>query len=119
MVFITPGVDFLAKGLVILAAFVGAIITFNLSVAARTGLFIPTWMLLAGTAIAIPLLLTVSIMTQKILNSRQAAAMGARVVPEVQGMWLGNLDILKKMIGNLEVGYPGTVPSMCQLPGPL
>ncbi|KIM37776.1 hypothetical protein M413DRAFT_448289 [Hebeloma cylindrosporum] len=59
MVYVTPGVDFLAKGFLILGAFVGTIITLNSSVAARAGYHIPTWMLLAGTTIAIPVLSTI------------------------------------------------------------
>jgi hypothetical protein len=42
--------------------------------------------------------------------------MGARIVPEAQGKWIGNLDILKRMMENLKIGYPGIFPfSNCQL----
>lgn len=109
MVYVTPGVDLLAKGSLILGAFVGTIVTFNSSVVARAGYHIPTWMLLAGTTIAIPVSLTVSVMSRKISNARQATAMGARIVPEAQGTWIGNLDILKKMMENLKFGYPGII----------
>lgn len=110
MVYITPGVDFLVKGSLILGAFVGTIVTLNSSVATKAGYHIPTWMLLAGTTIAIPVSLTISVMSRKISNARQATTMGARIVPEAQGQWLGNLDILKKMMENLKVGYPGIFP---------
>lgn len=116
MVYVTPGVDFLAKGFLILGASAGTIITLNSSVIARAGYHIPTWMLLAGTTVAIPMILSVSVMSQKISNARQAAAMGARIVPEAQGQWIGNFDILKKMMEILKIGYPGIFPfNKCQL----
>jgi len=114
MVYITPGVDLLVKGFLILGALVGTIITLNSSVVTRAGYHIPTWILLVGTSIAIPMLLIVSVMSRKLSNVRQAAAMGARIVPEAQGQWIGNLDILKKMMDNLKIGYPGILPLKCQ-----
>ena len=43
--------------------------------------------------------------TQKQLVAR-AAALGARVVPKVQGSF-GNLDVLGRTLKNIAIGYPG------------
>ncbi|KAF4623248.1 hypothetical protein D9613_002331 [Agrocybe pediades] len=107
MVVVTPGIDLLARGFFLLSAFVAVIVSLNSLVATRLGYVIPTWIVLLSTALGIPLLSSVYILALKFRTARQAAAMGARVVPEVQGKMLGNLDVLKEMMDNFRNGYPG------------
>ena len=107
MVIVTPGVDYLAKGLVF---FVGYGIFTSTSVsylAARTGYDIPRWMVLAACIASVPLISATYVIGQKISRWRRSYTVGARIVPEVQGSYPGNLDVLHIQIKNLEVGYPG------------
>lgn len=107
MVIVTPGVDYLANGL---AFFVGYGIFASTSVsylAARAGYDIPRWMVLAACAASVPLISTIYVVGQKISRWRRSYALDARIVPEVQGAYPGNLDVLHIQIKNLEVGYPG------------
>ncbi|KAF8883907.1 CYP63 cytochrome P450 monooxygenase-like protein [Gymnopilus junonius] len=107
MVLTTPGIDLLAKTFTVLHGFIWILLSINSIVTSRFGYNIPTWIVLAGTAISIPLFSTIYIMSIKVKNWRNAAALGARPVPEAQGKLIGNLDILKEMMDKQQTGYPG------------
>ncbi|KDR78034.1 hypothetical protein GALMADRAFT_64763 [Galerina marginata CBS 339.88] len=107
MPIVTPGIDFLATNLSLLGLFVWLVVSLNSLVGSRFGYDIPTWMILAGTALSIPVFSTIYALSFKINHMRQAAAVGARVVPEAQGKWIGNLDILRDMMEKMRTGYPG------------
>jgi len=111
MVVIPPGIDLLARGLVSLVVFVGVITSVNSLVTTRLGYVIPTWMVLLGAAVSIPMVSTIYVLALKFRNARRASAMGARLIPEVQGKMLGNFDVLKQMMDNFKHGYPGKILS--------
>ncbi len=93
MVVVTPGVDYLAKGLVFLAGY-GIFTSTSVSyLAARAGYDIPRWMVLAAFTASVPLLSTIYVIGQKISRWRRSYTVGARIVPEVQGTYPGNLDV--------------------------
>lgn len=115
MVVVTPGIDFLARSVASVGLFFGIVVNVHSVVATRLGYHVPTWVVVAGTVLSIPTLATLNIMGQRIYNMYKASRMGARIIPEAQGKWFGNLDILLEMMKNLKTGYPGT--SLSFFPG--
>lgn len=107
MVFVTPGIDLLGQGLILLGSYFGTVVSVHSLVATRYGYQLPTWVVVSGAALSIPIFSTVYIMSRKLMLRRRAASMGARLVPEVPGKRLGNLDILGEMMEKLKTGYPG------------
>ncbi|KAJ3507902.1 hypothetical protein NLJ89_g6044 [Agrocybe chaxingu] len=117
---ITPGVRFLAKWTPVLGAYGGVTFALSSVAAARFGYEPPTWILVAGTALSIPVLSSIYVISLKIRKSRQAAAYGARIVPEAQGKVIGNLDVLQQMMEKLKTGYPGDgLLELLELRGPV
>jgi len=108
MAVVTPGVDLIARILGLLGIVIGLVASLN-AAAAHSGYQVPTWIVLAGTAFGLPVLVTIYIVSQEVSKGRQAASMGARVVPQAQGNLIGNIDILKQMMANLKSGYPGQI----------
>ncbi|KAH9476510.1 Cytochrome P450 monooxygenase 75 [Psilocybe cubensis] len=107
MVVITPGVDFIARSVASVGLFFGIVVNVHSVVASRLGYHAPTWAIVAGAIFSIPTLATLNIMGRKLYNMYQASRMGAQIVPEAQGKWPGNLDILLEMMKNFKTGYPG------------
>lgn len=103
---VTPGVDLIARILGLVGIVLGLVLA-SLVAAARSGYKTPIWIALAGPVFGLPALVVIYIVSLKVSKRRQAASMGARIVPQVQGKWMGNLDILKRMLANLKSGYPG------------
>ena len=104
---VTPGIDLIARMLGLLGIVLGLVLA-SLNVAAtRFGYKTPIWIVLAGPAFGLPALVAIYILSLEVSKRRQAASMGARIVPQTQGKLIGNLDILKDMIANLRSGYPG------------
>jgi hypothetical protein len=107
MVVVTPGVDLIAKGFALLTAYIGILSTSISYLTARAGRDVPTWPLFAFCAGSIPIVASVYVIGGKLKKKRAARRLGARMITEVQGKYPGNLDILRVMIKNLDVGYPG------------
>ncbi|KAF8200189.1 cytochrome P450 monooxygenase pc-1 [Pholiota molesta] len=107
MVVVTPGVDLIAKGFALLTAYIGILSTSISYLTARAGRDVPTWPLFAFCAGSIPIVASVYVIGGKHSKKRAARRLGARMITEVQGKYPGNLDILRVMIKNLDVGYPG------------
>ncbi|KAF9450762.1 cytochrome P450 [Macrolepiota fuliginosa MF-IS2] len=106
MTIVTPGVDFLATGFFFLSLPV-----FTASILGKLhkilgGTPIPTWILgLAGVA-SVPIIATLRIIGIRMKHKREAAAMGAKMIPSPRGKWPGNADLLKSMLHNFLHGYP-------------
>ncbi|KAF9481093.1 cytochrome P450 [Pholiota conissans] len=107
MVVVTPGVDLLAKGFFLLAASIGVLSSSLSYLTSKAGYDVPTWLLLVLCAGSVPIITSIYVIGDKLLKWRAAQRIGARMVPEVQGKYPGNLDVLQIMIKNLEDGYPG------------
>ncbi|KAJ7644067.1 cytochrome P450 [Roridomyces roridus] len=75
---------------------------------ATYGILIPTWLLVVGSVIGIPLGAALRISLRYLKDSRDAAAMGARLAPTSHtGKLPGNLDLLYRMQAIWKFGYPG------------
>jgi hypothetical protein len=105
MTVITPGIDFLAPSLVKLS-----IPPILLTLAANYfgANYIPTWLVVSASIINVPLVSATKIIWTSFSDKRAAAALGARLIPVVEGKLIGNFDVLKDLLRLSEFGYPGT-----------
>ena len=107
MAFLTPGVRLLATG----AAYVSvpifggmAIQRFMLRV---YDVSVPTWVVATTSILIIPIAGCISVFWKQVKDRRDAAAMGAQVVPKLPGEKFGNFDIVQVLAHASEHGYPG------------
>ncbi|KIL67115.1 hypothetical protein M378DRAFT_160099 [Amanita muscaria Koide BX008] len=107
MVFLTPGVRLLAKG----AAYVSvpvfggmAIQRFMLRI---YDVSMPTWAIVTASIMIIPIAGYISVFWKQVKDRRDAAAMGAQIVPKIPGKKFGNFDVVQRMTQAAEHGYPG------------
>lgn len=107
MAFIPPGITFLTRGLIALLLPCGAIATLKFILYNYYNIFIPTWALISGIAIGLPIVLTIRVQIVDMKHRRRAAVLGARVVPCVKGKWPGNIDEFRKFFTSIKEGYPG------------
>ncbi|GLB44358.1 putative cytochrome P450 monooxygenase [Lyophyllum shimeji] len=115
MVVVTPGIDFIARHLVtfsVPSALFGVALR---ALGATYGYYIPTWAVVSGSVLFIPFLFTARVIYKRFSDRRQAAALGARLAPEINGKLIGNLDILSTMRRLWDTGYPadGLIEVMC------
>lgn len=113
MVVITPGVDSLVTGSCILSLPVfGTIALRKLYERLEgSGTTIPAWVpILAGIA-SLPCIVTLRIAITRLRHKREAAAMGAKMIPSNLGKWPGNVDVLSFLQDNFLHGYPGMYDS--------
>jgi len=108
MVVVAPGVDYIARAFFYAGTTVTAVLLGVKYAGPQFGLEAPSpWHTAALLVVAFPALAGIKILSTKLLNARKASSVGARLAPEVQGKYPGNVDILRTMIQNLEIGYPG------------
>lgn len=100
---ITPGIYLLVKGL----RTVGLPTLFAVVLKREFGKDIPAWAFILGLVVLAPVLFTAQIIWTEFRQRREAAKMGARLVPRVKGQRFGNLDVLQTMLWNFNHGYPG------------
>ncbi|KAF9459406.1 CYP63 cytochrome P450 monooxygenase-like protein [Collybia nuda] len=106
MAVFTPGIDFIIRHLVnfslppiLLAATVRYL-------ASTYDHAVPTWLLVSGSILSVPLASAARIIKKSFTDRRDAAAMGARLAPLIEGKSIGNLDILAIMTHAWDFGYP-------------
>lgn len=104
---VTPGVDLLAKGafLLSLPAFAAYAIGQINEHLRRTP--IPTWILISTGIISVPTIAAARIILTRLKQRREAAALGAKMIPTAKGKWIGNADVFRTMQHNFLYGYPG------------
>lgn len=107
MVLTTPGIDFLARSIAFLSIPLVLALGAQRLLSGSLDYHIPTWVVLTGSFIIIPIFTTARIWYLDVKHARHAAALGARFVPRVKGKWFGNLDVLLEMRENWQRGYPG------------
>ena len=107
MAVITPGVDFLARHLVHLLALLISFAAIRTIIAKYINYEIQSSVLLAAILLSLPFAATLRTLSVKWTVRRQATSVGARVVPEVRGARIGNLDILFDLLSKFKTGYPG------------
>ncbi|KAF5378580.1 hypothetical protein D9615_007123 [Tricholomella constricta] len=106
MVVVTPGVDFIALSLVKITV-PSALFAFSLRALSNSyNYHVPTWALVSGSVLFVPLLSMARIIYKRFDDKRQAAALGARLAPTIDGKSIGNLDILSTMRRLWDTGYP-------------
>lgn len=107
MAVLTPGAIFLSRHLLSLVYLSVAVGSVRLMLNAYLGLSIPAWACIALAALGVPLALTTRIFLDEIHHHRRAAALGARIVPHVEGRSFGNIDLVKEQFKEAEDGYLG------------
>jgi hypothetical protein len=109
MVHVSPGLRYLASGAVCSSVPVigglGAQHLLNMVFDAR----IPTWVVIVASLATFPVGAIIRMSLKEWKDRRDAAIMGAQMVPKLAGRWLGNVDILLKVKEVWASGYP----SMC------
>lgn len=68
---------------------------------------LPKWIVISLSIVILPLYATIRSICREVLQRREAAAMGARLVPRAKGKWPGNIDILIEQMARWNTGYPG------------
>lgn len=103
MTIITPGIDFIATGSIPVVA---AVVLGRLSDQVG-GPVLPSWVpVLAGLA-SIPCVATFRIIATRLKHRREAAAIGAKMIPSDLGKLPGNYDIIGLLQESFLKGYPG------------
>lgn len=108
MAVITPGVDFIVRHLVNFSLPPTLLAVALRYLAATYDFAVPTWLLVSGSILSVPLISATRIISKSVIDRRNAAAMGARLAPVIEGKSIGNLDILSVMRHDWDYGYPGT-----------
>lgn len=115
MAVVTPGVDFIVRNLVTLSIPPTLLAVALRALTAAYDLPLPTWLVISGSILSVPLIIAVRIISKSLYEKRRAAALGARLAPQIQGKSIGNFDILGVMRDLWDTGYPGKC-SYCQYP---
>lgn len=97
MLILSPGLKFVLKKLPPLVALVVFVYLLGL----------PLWACLALIVVSPPVSLAAYTVYYDVKQRRDAAAMGARVVPRVVGNRSGNLDVLQRLLKIWDNGYLG------------
>jgi len=109
---ITPGADFIVKGIFILSFPAVAAYATGLISERFGGTLIPMWTLVLTGLVTVPILAAARISLTRLRHRQEAAALGAKMVPCAQGKWPGNADVLKMMQYGFVYGYPGVYTLM-------
>ncbi|KAF8332425.1 cytochrome P450 monooxygenase pc-1 [Amanita rubescens] len=108
MLHLTPGLRFLANG--VLYSFIGPVVgglTVQQLLARAFNAHVQTWVIILGSLSILPVATVIRLSLKEWKERREAAAMGAQVVPRVRGKWFGNLDVLRRCKEAWDNGYPG------------
>ena len=103
----TPGLRYIAKGALSCTVPViwGVALQQLLNRALEVN--IPTWIVLFGSPVALPVGAVIRLILRRWRDRRNAAAMGAQIVPKVKGKSFGNLDVVQKSKEVWMTGYLG------------
>ncbi|KAF8055213.1 cytochrome P450 monooxygenase pc-1 [Lyophyllum atratum] len=106
MVIVTPGIDFIARHLALFSVPSALFAVCLRTLGTTYNYHIPTWVVVSGSVLFVPLLSTARIIYKTFKDKRRAAALGARLAPTVDGKSIGNIDILSTMRTLWDTGYP-------------
>lgn len=107
MAFLTPGLAFIARGLISLTLPCTLIAGIRLFLAVQFRLVVPIWATIVLSILAFPFVLIARYQFRQYRLRQRAAALGARMAPTLEGKWPGNIDILLGAIEKLVTSYPG------------
>ncbi|KAH7911458.1 cytochrome P450 [Hygrophoropsis aurantiaca] len=102
----TPGIVLAAR----LALFPVSFYLLIISVvrfASKSGVSIPTWLLVLGIGACLPAGFALRIFLKDVAAKRKAAAIGARPVVAMKGERFGNIDRMLQLLEFFKTGYPG------------
>lgn len=68
---------------------------------------LPTWALIAASILSLPLALILNVLYMDFKHSREAAAQGAALPPQVYDPLPGGVTLLLHVLDNFKNGYPG------------
>ncbi|EJF62806.1 cytochrome P450 monooxygenase pc-3 [Dichomitus squalens LYAD-421 SS1] len=100
-----PGVPFLFKLLLVVSAPPFAVYALA-RVATSQDVVLPTWAWILAEILSGPLALTARVWWKYSSFRRGAERLGAVMPPEMVGHWIGNLDLLTRILDAFENGYP-------------
>ena len=69
------------------------------------GIYLPLWMIVLCSIIALPAILYTQVKFQYWKNKRKAESLGARLAPKVPSGWPGGLDLVTTVANMFRVGY--------------
>ncbi|EGO01601.1 hypothetical protein SERLA73DRAFT_176994 [Serpula lacrymans var. lacrymans S7.3] len=101
-----PGIVFLGRIFFVVAGLCFGV-ALLVHIASDFGVTIPTWLLVSGLGIGLPVGLILHVQLSQFLLRRKVASMGARTVPCMQGEYIGNIDLMLKLLEFFRTGYPG------------
>ncbi|KAM6491100.1 cytochrome P450 monooxygenase pc-1 [Amanita muscaria] len=101
MAYITPGIRFLSIG----AGYLSVAIL--VCIAIQRLFHIPTWVIATTCIVALPLRIYVPVIWKQFKDERDAASLGARTVPKLNGRLFGNIDTLRTLQRVWKDDYPG------------
>ena len=107
MTLATPGVSYIARGLVNFLIPAAGVYGGLHILSDVLGLPIPTLTKLIAALCASPAPSFTKGIYERVQQRRQAKAWGAVPVPVIKGKWPGNFDVLLNMKRAFEEGYPG------------
>ncbi|KAJ7440912.1 cytochrome P450 [Mycena galericulata] len=103
---IAPGISFLGRNALMVGVPAICVVT---AIRQLFGILIPTWVLITGVAVGLPLSTALRGTLKYLRDRREASALGARLapLPVDGGKWPGNIDLLIQMQKIWKHGYPG------------
>ncbi|KAL1743862.1 cytochrome P450 [Schizophyllum fasciatum] len=107
MAIVTPGVNFIARKAFLLGCQAGLAGAGLHLLASFLSFDLAIWQLILGATLSSPILSVTSYVIDRVRIARRAAALGARLMPQVRTKLPGNLDFLSRMMEYIENGYPG------------
>lgn len=103
----TPGLRYIAKEALSCAAPVIWGVALQQLLNSALDVNIPTWIVIFGSPVALPVGAVIRVLLKEWRDRRNAAAMGAQIVPRVKGKSFGNLDVVRKSKEVWMTGYLG------------
>ncbi|KAG2131952.1 cytochrome P450 [Suillus cothurnatus] len=104
---VSPGVAYLARGLLSVVVPAASSIIIVARLASLKGVRVSPWLISAVVLGGAPLAFAAHVLMDGRLQQRKANRLGARLVPHVQGKWPGNLDKIVNMVLRNENEYLG------------
>ena len=104
---LTPGLRYLAGAALSLAVPATGGVAIQLLLNRALDIRIPTWIVMVGSLVIMPIDAGIRVFLKERRDRREAAALGAQIVPKVRGRLFGNLDAVRKVKEVWMSGYPG------------
>ncbi|GBE84577.1 cytochrome P450 monooxygenase pc-3 [Sparassis latifolia] len=107
MIRLPPGVSFLVRGAVLIAAPPAFVIYLNNFLSRHFQHTLPTWIAVLAAVLSTPIIIVLNNWLRSWRIRRAAVRLGAVLPPRWDGKWIGNIDLLRKSMDAFLNGYPG------------